>query len=303
MFFKNLKEQSSATLVKKYNLALHFLNFITGKGFSIVDFPLLEKLSASANQAEQYIARLGNDGQAFALRADFTKQITNLVEHFEVDELDKTIKFAYCGDVLKLSKPYKQKSLVSMCYGFEVLLGDKNLHNLNEHLEEMFEIAKYITGQGGKDVIVDLKPHIKTSLNLGQKSVKAISMLDFDNPELANNVDGNTLSLLKLSLNNEPDFVLSNIIEPLSCLDACVNFDLQQFTNTKNIVAKHFKHLVIDASQCFVQNNYNLFSFVICDKNTGAELAKGGLYDIYNKQAQKNITAMGVSFFADNMIN
>ncbi len=302
MFFKNLKEQSSLTLVKKYNLALHFLNFIADKGFSIVDFPLLEKLSTLANQGEQYAARLGNGGDAFVLRSDFTKQITNLVEHFAADELENTIKFAYCGDVVKVNKPYKQKSLVSMCYGFEVLLSDKHLHNPNEYLEEMFEIAKYIMQQSGKEIIIELKPHVKTNLNLSQQSLKAISMLDFDNPELANTFDGKVLSLLKLSLNNEPDFVLSNIIEPLSCLDIYVNFDLQQFTNTKNIVAKHFSNLVIDASQCLVKNNYNLFSFAICNKNTGAELAKGGLYDIYNKQAQKNITAMGISFFADNML-
>ncbi len=303
MFFKNLKEQSSATLVNKYNIALNFLNFIAGRGFSIVDFPLLEKLSKSTNQNEQYIARLNNGSEAFALRADFTRQITNLAEHFEADELEKTIKFAYCGDVVKVDKPYRQKSLASMSYGFEILLSDKNLANLNHYILELFDITSHLISQGGKDVIIDLRPHFNTSLNLNAECSKALCAFDFDNPELIKAIDGKTLSFLKLSLNNEPSFVLSNILAPLSKLDIGTIFNLQQFTEVQSIAAKYFNNLVIDASQCLIKSSYNLFSFVICDKNTGAELAKGGLYNIYNKQAQKNITAMGVSFFAENMIN
>ncbi len=301
MFLKNLKEQSSVLISERYRFASTFLESVKSIGFTLVDFSLLEPSENNPSKSFNYNVTNSISGETFVLRSDFTWQISNLVSNFSPEEVNRQIKFAYCGDVVKVSKPYKQKSRNTFCCGLELISHLQN--DISNQFEELISLTKKLIPKTKYGSILEIQSSllndIATSYQLTQEDFRAIEIMDFNNANLKQKLPRSIIQLLKLSFNNDFDFVLNNVINPLVTQDRTDKYLFDQLTKS---VKKNFDNITFNVSQSFLPSKYYLVSFSIFCAKTGTEIAKGGIYKIDNKYSSQPLVAMGITFYVDNFV-
>ena len=176
-------------------------------------------------------------------------------------------------------------------------------NDISNQFEELISLTKKLIPKTKDGSILEIQSSllndIATSYQLTQEDFRAIEIMDFNNLNLKQKLPISIIQLLKLSFNNDFDFVLNNVINPLVTQDRTDKYLFDQLTKS---VKKNFDNITFNVSQSFLPSKYYLVSFSIFCAKKGTEIAKGGIYKIDNKYSSQPLVAMGITFYVDNFV-
>lgn len=281
-------------------------NTFNENNFSETLIPLFEYVdlykSVYSNFDEEKIFKyIGKDGKVIALRWDFT---IPLARHYFLQGMSEEAKFSYFGKVYRKEKNYIGRSSESHQAGIEIVN--------KKGIEGNIECINIL-----QNTIKELKL-TDTKLELG--SAKFFNRIC----ELVDNKDELIEILSKRNISEMERFIVKNNIKgklkelflnlPRLCgkiemLNSVIDYiedetllrALKELKLTYNQIEKN-DNVIFDLAMCPTMEYYTCLMFKMYSPYSPEPIVSGGRYDSLYKNFERDVPAIGMGYYIDNIL-
>lgn len=251
---------------------------------------------------EKTFKYIGKDGKVIALRWDFT---IPLARHYFSQNTDKEARYSYFGKVYRKEKTYKGRSNESYQAGIELINNpgiDGNIECLNLLQEGISKLqltnlklelgsAKFFyrlcSLVGNKKTLIDI---------LNKKSISEMEKFVEQNTNLDNNLKNLLIKLPRLCGDIN---MLDNVI--LEAKDEIILKALKELRLTFDKM-NNKDNIIFDLSMCPTMEYYTCLMFKVYSLYSPEPIVSGGRYDSLYKNFKKDIPAIGMGFYLNNIL-
>ena len=252
---------------------------------------------------EKTFKYIGKDGNVIALRWDFTIPIAR---HYFSQSTNQEARYSYFGKVYRKEKVYKGRNNESYQAGIELinvpgipgnievleilqnLLKNLNLSNLKVELGSAKFFNRLCKLTGNKQKLIEILS--KKNISEMQKFVEANNNLSEKLKYL----------LLKLPRLFGDITMLDDIIAKSE--DEIILKSLKELRNTYNKINCK-ENIVFDLSMCPSMEYYTCLMFKVYSPYSPEPIVSGGRYDSLYKNFKKDVPAIGMGLYLNNILN
>lgn len=296
--------QNVKTLRKTENLLREIFE---NHNFTETLIPLFEYLELYKNvytdfDEEKAFKYIGKDGKVIALRWDFTIPIAR---HYFSQNTDKEARYSYFGKVYRKEKTYKGRSNETYQAGIEMInnFGIKGniecLDILQESLQKL-QLSDFKVELGSAKFfyriceLADDKQKIIEILN--KKSISEMEKFVAENNQLSEKLKSLLLKLPRLCGDiSMLDDVISNVEDDI------ILKSLKELRTTYDKM-KNKDNVIFDLSMCPNMEYYTCLMFKVYSPYSPEPIISGGRYDSLYKNFKKDIPAIGMGFYLNNIL-
>lgn len=251
---------------------------------------------------EKIFKYIGKDGKVIALRWDFT---IPLARHYFLQNINQEARYSYFGKVYRKEKTYKGRNSENHQAGIELInkpgiLGDiECLDILQESLKQLklsnlkLELgsAKFFDRLcklvGNKEKLVEI---------LSKKNISEMERFVSNN----NNLDGKLQKLLlKLPRLCGDVEMVDEIIKDSE--DEIIKKSLKELRTIYEKM-KNKDDIIFDLSMCPTMEYYTCVMFKVYSPYSPEPIVSGGRYDSLYKNFKKDIPAIGMGYYLNNIL-
>ena len=251
---------------------------------------------------EKIFKYIGKDGNVIALRWDFTIPIAR---HYFSQNIQKEARYSYFGKVYRKEKIYKGRSTENYQAGIELINKkgtEGNIECLNILQESLSELklsdlklelgsAKFFNRLcelvGNKEKLVEI---------LSKKNISSMEKFVSDNKELSDDLKKILLKIPRLCGNID---MLNSIIQILK--DEVMVEALNELKLTHEQLAKK-ENIIFDLGMCPTMEYYTILMFKVYSPYSPEPIVSGGRYDSLYKNFQKDVPAIGMGYYINNIL-
>jgi len=286
-------ESNLREIFSKYNVAETLIS-----SFEYVDFYKSIYEDFDEDKVFKYI---GRDGKVIALRWDFT---IPLARHYFSQNTNKEARYSYFGKVYRKEKKYTGRNSESYQAGIELInktgiegnieclnilqeslpmLGLKNLKVEFGSAKLFYRISELVGNKQKLIEILSKKNISEMEKFIGSKNLdEKLSKFLFKLPRLCGNID-----------------MLNNIIDSVE--DEIILKSLKELRTTYE-KTKAKDNVIFDLSMCPSMEYYTCLMFKVYSPNSPEPIISGGRYDSLYKNFEKNIPAIGMGYYLNNIL-
>jgi len=281
-------------------------NIFTKNNFVETLIPLFEYVELYKNvytnfDEEKIFKYIGKDGKVITLRWDFT---IPLARHYFLQGLQEEARFSYFGKVYRKEKTYKGRSTENHQAGIE-LVNKSGIEGNIVCIDILQQSIKELKLTNTKLELGSAK-FFNRICELVEDKEKLIDILDKKNISemekyvAENNIDGNLRKLfLKLPRLCGKIDMLNNIIEEIE--DEILVKSLKELKHTYEQI-KENSNVIFDLAMCPTMEYYTCLMFKVYSPFCAEPIVSGGRYDSLYKNFERNVPAIGMGYYLDNIL-
>ena len=252
---------------------------------------------------EKTFKYIGKDGNVIALRWDFTIPIAR---HYFSQNTDNEARYSYFGKVYRKEKVYKGRNNENYQAGIELinnsgipgnievleilqnLLKELKLSNLKLELGSAKFFYRICELTGNKQKLMEI---------LSKKNISEMEKFVKDNNNLSEKFKKLLLKLPKLfgDIN-----MLDSVIDEVE--DEIILKSLKELKSTYNKLT-YKENIVFDLSMCPTMDYYTCLMFKVYSPYSPEPIVSGGRYDLLYKKFKKEVPAVGMGLYLNNILN
>jgi len=251
---------------------------------------------------EKIFKYIGKDGRVIALRWDFT---IPLARHYFAQKTDNEARYSYFGKVYRKEKNYKGRNSESYQAGIELInkggtegnieclkilqetLQEINLDNLKLEFGSAKLFYRICELVGNKDKLVEI---------LSRKNISEMEKFVESNDNLDDSLKKFLLKLPRLCGSIEMIDEYINILQ-----DEIIVKSLKELKMTyEKLDIKD--NVIFDLSMCPSMEYYTCLMFKVYSPHCPEAIISGGRYDSLYKNFKKDVPAIGMGYYLNNII-
>ena len=251
---------------------------------------------------EKTFKYIGKDGKVIALRWDFTIPIAR---HYFSQKTDKEARFSYFGKVYRKEKSYKGKSNENYQAGIELInnpgiSGNIECLNILQKSLQKLELSNIKLELGSAKFFNRICELVRDKQRfteiLDKKNISEMEKFVDENDYLDENIKALLLKLPRLfgDIN-----MLDQII--LETQDKYIIQSLKELRNTYEQI-ENKNNIIFDLSMCPNMEYYTCLMFKVYSPYSPEPIVSGGRYDALYKNFKKDIPAIGMGFYLNNIL-
>lgn len=251
---------------------------------------------------EKIFKYIGKDGKVIALRWDFT---IPLARHYFSQNVEEEARYSYFGKVYRKERTYKGRSNESYQAGIELINnpgipGDIECLDILQETLQKLKLTSYKIELGSAkffDRLCELVGNKEEIIEiLSKKSISEMERFVTEN----NNLDEKLKELLiRLPRLCGDINMLDNIIKDVD--DEIILKSLKDLRNIYDRM-KNKNDIIFDLSMCPTMEYYTCLMFKVYSPFSPERIVSGGRYDSLYKNFKKDIPAIGMGFYLNNIL-
>lgn len=251
---------------------------------------------------EKIFKYIGKDGKVIALRWDFTIPIAR---HYFSQNTNKEKRYSYFGKVYRKEETFKGRNNESYQAGIELInnpgiKGDiECLKVLEESLQEL-KLSNLKLELGSAkffyrlcDLVDDKEKFIKI---LTKKSISEMEKFVNESKNLDDEIRNLLLKLPRLCGDIK---MLENVIKTTS--DEIILIALNELKKIYQSF-KNRRNIIFDLSMCPTMEYYTCIMFKVYSPYSPEPIVSGGRYDSLYKNFKRDVPAIGMGFYLNNIL-
>lgn len=251
---------------------------------------------------EKVFKYIGKDGKVIALRWDFTIPIAR---HYFSHNIQKEVRYSYFGKVYRKEKTYKGRS--SECYqsGIELVnnsgvSGNIECINILEEALQKLKLTNLKLELGSAKFFNRLCELVgdkeKLTEILSKKNISEMEKFIHTKNTLNTNLKELLLKLPRLCGDVN---MLDDIIKTIE--DEKILKILKELRTTYDKIDNK-EDIIFDLSMCPTMEYYTCLMFKVYIPDSPEPIVSGGRYDTLYKTFKKDVPAIGMAFYLDNIL-
>lgn len=252
---------------------------------------------------EKVFKYIGKDGNVIALRWDFTVPIAR---HYFSQNTDTEARYSYFGKVYRKEKVYKGRNNENYQAGIE-LINSPGISGNIEILEILQKLLKKLKLSNLKVELGSAKFFYRICELTGnkQKLIEILRKKNISEMEKFLNDNNNFNEKLKRLLLKLPRLfgninMLDNVIAETE--DETILIALKELRCTYNKLTNK-ENIVFDLSMCPTMEYYTCLMFKVYSPYSPEPIVSGGRYDSLYKNFKKDVPAIGMGLYLNNVLN
>lgn len=251
---------------------------------------------------EKIYKYIGQDGKVIALRWDFT---IPLARHYFSQHTEEIGRYSYFGKVYRQEKSYKGRNNESYQAGIELINnpgtnGDMECLNMLQEILPKLELknlkvelgsAKFFNRicelTGNKQKLIEI---------LNKKSISQMENFVKENNDLNENLK---LLLLKLPRLSGSLKIIDELLKNID--DEIIKDSIIELKNIYDKL-KNKENVIFDLSMCPSMEYYTSLMFKVYSPYSPEAIVSGGRYDSLYKNFKKDVSAIGMGFYLNNIL-
>ena len=270
--------------------------------------PLFEYMELYKNvytdfDEEKTFKYIGKDGSVIALRWDFTIPIAR---HYFSQNTDKERRYSYFGKIYRKEKLYKGRNSENYQAGIELISvpgikGDIEILKILQNVIHKLSLSNLKVELGSAKFfnrICELTGNKKRLMDiLSKKNISEMEKFVEGNNQLSEKLKRLLLKLPKLfgDINT-----LDDIISDLN--DEIIINSLKELKSIYNKL-DYKENIIFDLSMCPTMEYYTCLMFKVYSPYSPEPIVSGGRYDSLYKNFKKDIPAVGMGLYLNNILN